>query len=294
MEAAGADGAAGGAAGGTPAAGGQEGVKPTEAPSPNVGWEKNSQLDANGNPTEKPQPKKEETPEPSTPTGDADKGDKAPKKEEGAKPREYDLSAPVVKQVEKLLTDAGLDVSEVAQTVINNDGKVSPELIKALVDTHGEAVASIVAEQLSGFHESRKTLDTKRDQVIFDQVADSFKGITEQGGKETWSELAGWAKENVPNDERKEINKLLAQGGIATKYAVDDLVNRFKNSESFTQSADLMEGDATVNDFGVKPLSKSEYVMKLRELEAKGHVYGQSQEMASLDKRRTSGRQRGV
>lgn len=266
--------------------------------SPNKDWKNDPKLDDKGNPVaeapkgDQQKPNKKKPPE-STNTGEDDKGDKG-NKEDKQEPREYDLSAPVVKQVEKLITEAGLNAQDVARIVTENEGKATPELIKALADKHGDAVASIVAEQLSGFHSANQAKANKRDQAIFDQVQESFKGVTEQGGKETWGELAGWAKENIPNDERKEINKLLAQGGIAAKYAVDDLVSRFKSSESFSQSADLITGDATAQDFGVKPLSKQEYVSELRKLEAKGHVYGKSQEMAALDKRRTAGLQRGI
>lgn len=282
-----ADGGAGGG-GGQPSGQDQGGQQDNQKKAPNEGWQNDPKLDENGNPKqEKPNDKQDK----SANTGEDDKGNKDNKDE---KPREYDLTSPVVKQVEKLITEAGLNASDVARIVTENDGKATPELIKALADKHGDAVAAVVAEQLSGFHNANKEKANKRDQAIFDQVQEAFKGVTEQGGKDTWNELAGWAKENIPNDERKEINELLAQGGIAAKYAVDDLVSRFKSSEQFSQPADLITGDATPNDFGVKPLSKAEYVSELRKLEAKGHVYGQSQEMAALDKRRTAGMQRGI
>lgn len=278
------EGGAGGSNGGNPA--------PTskELESPNEDWKDNPQLDANGNPVSNKPPVEEPSKEAPAAQPDGDK----PKDTSNQEQKTYDLSTPVVQQVESLIKEAGLDVQDVAKNVNDNDGKATPELIKALADKHGDAVAAVVAEQLAGFHESRKNLDNKRNQQIYDQVQEAFTGVTEQSGQETWTELAGWAKENIPNEERKEINKLLAQGGIATKYAIQDLVSRFKSSESFTQSADLITGDNTANDFGVKPLSKTEYVSELRKLEAKGHVYGQSQEMAALDKRRNAGIQRGI
>lgn len=286
-------------AGNQPQGGNQPNGQPNkqEPQSPNADWKSDPNLDENGNP--KPPANNQAPNTPNDKGGNKGGEGNKPDGEQGGKdgddkPREYDLSSPVVKQVEKLITEAGLNAQDVARIVTENDGKATPELIKALADKHGDAVASIVAEQLSGFHTANKNKAAQRDQAIYDQVQEAFKGVTEQGGKETWAELAGWAKQNIPNEERKEINKLLAQGGIAAKYAVDDLVSRFKSSESFVQSADLMSGDATPNDYGVKPLSKAEYTMKLRELEAKGHIYGQSQEMAALDKRRMAGMQRGI
>lgn len=205
-----------------------------------------------------------------------------------------DLSSPIVKQVENLVTSAGLNASEVAKIVTENDGKVTPELMKTLVEKHGEAVASLIADSLSGFHTANKAQATKRDQAVFDQVSSAFKDVTTQTGAETWKELSGWAKDNIPVDERKEINQLLQQGGIAAKYVVDDLIGRFKSSNAFSQDAQLVTGDSTPNNFGVTPLSRADYTRELRALEQKGHVYGQSNEMAALDRRRQAGIQRGI
>ena len=205
------------------------------------------------------------------------------------------LGTPVVQQVEGIIKEAGLNPAEVAKIVSTNDGQVTPEILKALVDKHGDAVASLVSSQLGTFHKENVAAASKRDTAIYDQVQESFTGVTEQSGEATWKELANWAKENVPNTERKEINKLLQQGGIAAKYAVDDLVNRFKSSEQFVQSADLVTGDSTPKDpSGITPISQVEYNTKFRELEAKGHVYGQSTEFERLDRQRMAGRNRGI
>jgi len=256
--------------------------------SPNADWQNDPNLDSNGNPVAPTQePVKDKPVEETTELPTEDKG-----KEET--PREYNLDTPVVKQVEKLLTEAGIEVTDVAKIMSENGGKATPELVKQIADKHGDAVASIVAEHLSNFHQAGVEKSNKKDLAIYTQVEEAFKGITEQGGKETWGELAGWAKDNVPKSERVEINKMLAQGGLAAKYAIDDLVSRFKTSDSFNVQADLITGDNVVQTNGVTPLSKQDYQREFRALEAKGHVYGQSAELAALDKRRNAGMQRGL
>lgn len=278
MNEAGADGADGGGTQ-TP-----EGHTPPQ--SPNADWQNDPNLDENGN------PKPEVTPPANEPP--AQEPQPEPTVEPQQEERKYDLDSPVVQQVEKLIVEAGLNAAEVAKIVSQNDGVPTPELVKAIADKHGDAVASIVAEQLKGFHKANVERVGKRDQAIYDQVSEAFKGVTEQSGQDSWKELSGWAKENIPNEERKEINKMLQQGGLAAKYAVDDLVNRFKGSDSFVQSADLVSGDNTPNDFGIKPMSKSDYQREFRALEAKGHVYGESAELAALDRRREAGMARGI
>lgn len=272
------------------AAGGEDvggGGSPEPAQKPNEGWQNDPRLDENGN------PKQEQQPEPV----------KEPQKQEPDKPNEPELvedtqdvfKTPVVQQVESLLNEAGLNPQEVTKAIMGNDGKLTPALMKQLADKHGNAVASIVADQLGTFHKASMERASKRDQEVFNQVQEAFKDVTDQSGDKTWQELSGWAKENIPNDERKEINKLLQQGGIAARYAISDLVARFKSSDSFVQAAELLNGDNFSNDnSGLQPLSKAEYNRKFRELESKGHVYGQSKELDKLDRQRMAGLSRGL
>lgn len=264
------------------------GGSPAPEQQPNADWQNDPRLDENGNPKQEPveqtEPESKDTP---------------PAEEPKPAEPEVDSSAvfdtPVVKQVESLLNDAGLNPQDVTKAIMENGGKLTPALTKQLVEKHGEAVASIVADQLSTFHKASVDKATKRDQEVYNQVQEAFKDVTDQSGDKTWQELSGWAKENIPNDERKEINKLLQQGGIAARYAINDLVNRFKSSDSFVQAAELVNGDNFSNDnSGLTPLSKAEYTQKFRELESKGHVYGQSKELDKLDRQRMAGLSRGL
>lgn len=255
-------------------------------------WSKDPRVDANGNPIEEA-PVAEAQPQEEVPA------EGIPKEEPAVEPevvpeKKYELDTPVVKQVENLIKEAGLTPKEVRDAIEGNDGKVTPELLKALVEKNGELVGKLVADKLEGFHsEAKEKLNTQQT-AVYSQVEEAFKGITEQSGKESWNELAAWAKGNVPTNERNEINQLLAKGGLSAKLAVQELVSKYKSSNNFRQPAKLVDGGNAANSGGVSPMSKTEYTTALRELEAKGHVYGQSQEMAKLDARRTAGMKRGI
>lgn len=267
------------------------GGSPAPEQQPNADWQNDPRLDENGNPKQE-QP--EEQPE-QKPNGEEKHVDQKPEEQEDKQDTSDVFNTPVVKQVESLLNDAGLNPQDVTKAIMENGGKLTPTLTKQLVEKHGEAVASIIADQLGTFHKASVDKATKRDQEVYNQVQEAFKDVTDQSGDKTWQELSGWAKENIPNDERKEINKLLQQGGIAARYAINDLVNRFKSSDSFVQSAELVSGDNFSNDnSGLQPLSKAEYTQKFRELESKGHVYGQSKELDKLDRQRMAGLSRGL
>lgn len=255
------------------------GVK--EVASPNAEYESNPALDENGNPT------LEATEE--QPTKSEEKPEESPKEESAAAP-EFDKTG--LSQVEGLLVDAGLDMKEVAKAVTESDGQVTPEILKALEEKHGAGVASLIAAKLQGLHESNVAQAQAKDTAIFEQVHEAFNDP--QGGEATWQELAGWAKENVPVSDRKEINALLAQGGIAAKLAVQELISVFKASPEFGQAADLEVADSLSQDYKGKPLDKTGYNSELRKLIAAGHSYESSPEIKALNKRRMQSRNRGI
>lgn len=190
-----------------------------------------------------------------------------------------------------MIKDAGLDPAEVNR-IVTKDG-MTPAILKALADKHGEGVANLIASQVNSIVEGNKAKAKENDQTVYDMVAEQFKDVTEQTGEQTWNELSTWAKENIEEKDRAEINKLLNQGGMAAKLAVQELVTAFKGSSNFTQDAELITGDG-VSDAGAgKPLSKSEYDSELRKLLNAGHIYGESQEIATLDRRRMKAINRG-
>lgn len=287
-----------------------------QTPGPNDNWKADSNLDENGNPisnsgkaknktppkedkgdnSDKDQSKDLDTKDPSEESTDSKKpSDNKELDTESNDADSVDFNSPVVKQVEQLVLDAGLDSKAVVKAVTDNDGRVTPAILKSLVEKHGESVANLIANQLESFHKATISQAKKADNAIYSQVEQAFKGLTEQSGKESWKELSSWAKDNIPDGERREINKALRQGGKIAEYAVNDLVNQFKSKYSpNTQEAELMEGDGANTGGNFKPLTKQEYSRELRALEAKGHVYGQSQEMARLDQRRMKSIQRGI
>lgn len=196
-------------------------------------------------------------------------------------------------QVNHFLSEAGLDVESVVKD-FTETGTLSLESMKALIDKHGEAVAGLVVEQVKGLYKNAKAQAEARDKAVFEQVQKAFEGITEQTGEETWAELSGWAKENIPNEQRADLNKMLGKGGLQAKLAVDYLIATFKQSETYSQPAELLGGDATVDSFGLKPLTKDEYLRELNVLLAKGHDYNTSPEIRKLDARRQQGMRRGL
>lgn len=259
----------------------QTGVQDT--PSPNDNYQQNPLLDENGNPKEDVQEIAPNKDEPSTtqqepePTSTTDWTDM-----DG------------LQRLEKLLTEANLKPSDVAKAIANNAGKMTPEVLKALEEKHGAGVAALIADQVVQVHQDSVRAVKERDEQAFKLLEEEFKDITTQSGAETFKELDLWAKTNVPVAERKELNGMLQQGGLAATLALRHLAAEFKSRSNITVPAQLLKGDSTSTETAFKPLSRAEYTAQLRELEKKGHVYGQSQEMARLDAQRQAGIKRGI
>ena len=272
---------------------------PTEQPSPNDNWTEDSRLDSNGNPTEVAPIPEEIEPvtekpkeEPTEETTSEDEPAVLDETEVVTNAPKFDSSA--AEQVRSFLTDAGLVPADVAAIVTENNGEVTPEILKALVEKHGEGVAGLIKDKLTNLHKSNVTASKAADSKIFTQVEKAFEGMTEQTGSDTFKELATWAKDNMSTADRGDINKLLAQGGKAAELAVNSLVQSFKQSDSFVSTpAKLLVADDTTSEYGGKPLDKAGYDRQLRKLMNEGHDYDTSPEIASLNNRRSKSLKRG-
>ena len=246
-------------------------------------------------------PEGEQTPTQETPTSEEPevKPEVQPesKEEEDSKLPEKEVQSQI-SQVTGLVEKAGLDMKAVAEYAKANSGQVDLDTLVALKEQHGDAVASLIVDQIKGIHTTQSKAAADRDNAVYDQVKEAFSDITsdpEQTGESMWTELATWSKDNVSNDHRNEINKLLAQGGLAAKLAVQELTTAFKESlgKQEFQDADLLGGEGVVTASG-GDLSKFEYNTELNSLLQKGHQYGESREIAVLDARRTRSLQRGI
>lgn len=251
-------------------------------------------LDINGNPIEGYVPPKDKAEDDQQKDGDQtdDKGGDADKGEDN-KDTKVDFDTSAAKQVEGLLKEAGLNPQDVARSINAEGGQITPAIYKAIAEKHGEGVAELVKGQLSNFHNQAKQIQETQQNAVFDSVKEHFKDVTQQSGADTWKELQGWAKDNIPSKERNELNKLLEQGGVATELAIDRIVSKFKSSKDFVQPAQLETGGGYAQS-KVDVINRTQYVQELNKLLEAGHDYNTSPEIARLNSRREASRKRGV
>lgn len=219
--------------------------------SPNDDYKNNPLLDENGNPKPEPSSKDE-----IKPVDDV----KAPL-EENEEPATKDTTdwskLEGVKKLEKFLVDAGLTPSAVTKDVIENGGKITPELLKTLEEKYGAGVAALITDQVLDLYKRGQELVKAEETAIFKLVADEFKDLTQQDGSATFEELKAWSKDNIDNDKRKELNKLLAAGGFQAELAVKYLAATFKGSTTFESPATLITADSVSNSSALTQLHVS-------------------------------------
>ena len=259
--------------------------------SPNENWQDDPKLDENGNP-KAPVENEPLTADPKPTDEPKDEPLDEPKVEDEA-PTAPQFDSKAASDVEAFLTGAGLNPSEVARDVTTNEGVVTPEIMAKLVEKHGEGVAGLIKDKLAGLHQSNVAAAQARDTAVFSQIEAAFKGETEASGKETWGKLAEWAKANVPTAERTEFNQLVAQGGMAAKLAVADLVQTYKNSADYTKPAQLEQGDNLSEQVNKSAISKAEYNKSLNKLLDAGEDYDTSPKIQQLNARRSKSIARG-
>lgn len=201
---------------------------------------------------------------------------------------------PAAKQVGDMLSGAGVDPLKARDAIAANGGTCTPEIYAALEAKHGAGMASLLANQMSALHKSGVDKGNAADNAVYDQVKEAFKGVTEQTGQETFAELSTWAKTNIPNDQRKELNAVIAQGGMGAKLAIQELINAFQNSGDYSQEMVGIEGDNVPNAPKGGDLTRNEYNTELDALLAKGHNYETSQQIKQLQARRAKSAQRGI
>jgi hypothetical protein len=258
-----------------------------DKPSPNEDYKNNPLLDENGNPKPAPAPTTEVAPNKDTTTPVEEQDNTKP-----PSPDWTNLSG--LERLETFLKEASLKPSDVAKAVAENGGRITPDILKALEEKHGAGVAALLSEQVVQVHKDSVAAVQARDNAAYKVLEEAFAGITTQPGSETFKELKGWAEANVPKEERAELNVMLQKGGLSAKLALTHLANEFKSTAKLVVPAGLVQGDRTSTSNDLKPISQQEYTSQLRALEQKGHVYGQSQEMANLDAQRLAGRKRGI
>jgi len=201
---------------------------------------------------------------------------------------------PAAKQVMDMLTKAQLDPAQVRTALTDNDGQVTPEIYQALVTTHGEGMANLLASQMSTMHKAAVEKGQAQNKELYSFLEEKFKDVTTQSGEATFKELDQWAVQNLEAGKVAELNKLIKGGGMGAKLALQELTNTFLASGDFTQEMIGVTGDTAAPTGGGEPLSRAAYAAELAKLRQAGENYETSPKIRALQARRQRGIKQGL
>ena len=205
------------------------------------------------------------------------------------KPEAVEAEKPSATDTTHLVAEAGVSPKEMSEQLAEH-GELTPAMMKALVTTHGEAVAKLIVDSVKSIQSEAKSRVEATNNEIFGEMESNF-GLEKGQGKEAFKELGAWARENAEPEELDGLNKMLNAGGFQAKLAIQTLAEAYKTSSDYTQEAELTEGDSSAGAVG-EPLSASDYTNELDKLLSAGHGY-ESKKVEDLKRRRAQSRARG-
>lgn len=162
-----------------------------------------------------------------------------------------------------ILTDAGLDTSDVVEKINANEGKVSVELYNEIVAKTSKGVAdSLVA----GFTTEVANAEKR-------QAAETAKVYEVVGGEAEWNKIAAWTSDPASKLDpaaAKEYNAMLAAGGVQAQLAANALKEAYMASPGFSADANVVPGDGTPPAQGLEPISRAQYTTEKKKARQSG------------------------
>lgn len=157
----------------------------------------------------------------------------------------------------------------------------------AMVEALGPDVANLAMAQLEGEVARQREAGTEQANA---QKAYADKALGTEGAWESLVAFAQSAEAGFTPADQQAIDSMLADGGVKGEWAINEIVNRFKKSQGFSQAPNLLSGDGATQA-GFEPLSKANYATEMREAQNK---YGEgSKEVEALRSRRMESLRRG-
>lgn len=184
----------------------------------------------------------------------------------------------------RLLNEGGATPDEAKALVYDAVSEGKPENIDkaALIEKVGKDRANLIMAGITNFVRDRKDKAEAGARAIYDAA----------GGKENWDKMLPWVNK-LPDADRKEYISQLDAGGLATKLAVQDLVQKY-NADPKNKALEKQEiiGDANRAVQKVEGISQREYGDKLLALQRRNAATPEAR--AELMAQRRAGRKAGL
>tara|TARA_R110002020_G_scaffold62704_4_gene167484 strand:- start:452 stop:1198 length:747 start_codon:yes stop_codon:yes gene_type:complete len=149
------------------------------------------------------------------------------------------------------LDKAGVDLSAAFGDWIET-GDVSKINVDAIAEKLGPAAAQGIVAGLTAEANKEALAVEQAHELVYDAA----------GGKEAWDKIIEWVgsgKSGLTEEGHAAYNAMLKAGGTQATLAVRELSNMFQQSPGFTQTTNLVQGDAAAQARSLEPISRAEY-----------------------------------
>lgn len=152
----------------------------------------------------------------------------------------------------------------------------------ALIEKVGKARANLVMAGIENYVGRNNAAAEEAVGIVYETA----------GGKEGWEKVAAWARENVSDKDRADLNALMDQGGRKASFAASEYVRMHNEAEGTTSvgRGETLEGDAKAGDVG-EAISRVEYAERMEKAHRLGPKPG---EIAAIQRARERGRKKGL
>ena len=144
-------------------------------------------------------------------------------------------------------------------------GEFAPEHLALMQERMGKAEAQILINGIKGEIAAQAAEEQATVQAVYDAV----------GGEEQFKEVAAWAaseESGFDQQERDDMNGLLAQGGNVSKWAAQLLMIGFQNAggQQPAGAAQLQQGGHAPQPKGIEPISQQDYRKAIQSARSQG------------------------
>jgi hypothetical protein len=149
------------------------------------------------------------------------------------------------------LADAKVDLGAAFDAWIES-GDVNQINTAAIADKIGDAAAEGIVAGLKAEAAKEAAAVESAHQHIYDTA----------GGKEAWQAVLDWVasgKAGLTEEGHAAYDAMIKAGGVQASLAVRELSNMYQQSPGFTQTTNLVQGDAAAQAAGLEPISRAEY-----------------------------------
>lgn len=175
------------------------------------------------------------------------------------------------------------------QTVLANNGELTPGQVTLLNETHGAAITSIFMENQRTRLKHQETLKKQSTATRVEVIKNLFEGADIGDPEKLFQDMRSWAQVSLPPEDYRELQEMTQKGGRQQKAALRELADKYKEANPITyKPVGLLDGDSIAMKKTPDYINKFQYLDKVIELEKQGVKRTDKRFVALMDQRTRS------